>query len=93
MPNGRITACPYYITHKQGRGGWDYTVTCENIRENMGFAMRTQLRFESRQEMHDYMGLFCCDGGNYASCPYYQAVYNKEARTGKDAAGGSGPKE
>ena len=70
MPNDCRAECPYYVTHKYGRGGWDYTVTCDNIRPDMGFSMRTQLRFDTRQELRDYLELFCCSD-SYASCPYY----------------------
>lgn len=74
MPHWNLVKCPYYVTHRKGRGGWDYTVTCENIHNNMGFEMKTQLRFDSCEELTAYMDLFCCDF-EYATCPYYQAVY------------------
>lgn len=81
MPNDRKAVCPYYVTHKHGTGGWDYTITCEDIENNMGFDMRNQLRFPNREEQRDYLELFCCSSG-FTGCPYYQAIYKKEGMGG-----------
>lgn len=70
MSNKRIVSCPFYV--------WRYktSITCENIENNLGFALKNQLRFESGKEAQDYYELFCTD--RYANCPYYQAIYRKE---------------
>ncbi len=74
MPHGRKVICPMYVTHRYGAGGWDYTITCELIRSNMGFEMRNQLRFRDREEQTAYLELFCC-AEQYGECPYFQAFY------------------
>lgn len=76
MPNTVLVLCPFYITHSSGRGQWQYTITCEDIRNNMGFVMRNQIRFIDDDEQKAYLDMFCCTYG-YKECPYYKALYEK----------------
>ena len=76
MPNMEVIQCPFYITHAKSNGRWQSTVTCERIRNKMGFLVRNQLRFYDLEETETWLNMFCsCQG--YTDCPYYQAIYQK----------------
>lgn len=76
MPNMEVVQCPFYITHSSSRNNWQSTVTCERIQNNMGFLVRNMLRFYQREELEDWLEIFCsCN--NYTGCPYYKAIYEK----------------
>lgn len=76
MPNMEVIQCPFYITHAKSNGRWQSTVTCERIRNKMGFLVRNQLRFYDVEETEVWLNMFCaCQG--YTDCPYYQAIYQK----------------
>lgn len=65
MPNTVSVLCPFYITHSSGsgRGQWQNTITCEDIRNNMGFTMKNQIRFIDDNEQKAYLDIFCCTYG------------------------------
>lgn len=67
--------CPFYEAHNHGSGN-KITITCEKIRENMGFDIRNQLLFADNAQRKDYMEIFCMD--RYKGCPYYRAIYNQK---------------
>ena len=79
MPNMEVVQCPFYITHSSSRNNWQKTVTCERIQNNMGFMVRNMLRFYQREELEDWLEIFC-SCSNYSGCPYYQAIYEKYER-------------
>lgn len=83
MPNDIRATCPFYITHRIGKGKWDYTITCEDIQNNIGFEMRNQLRFVTYDEQRDYLDLFC-GAEKYCDCPYYKLIYKKYESDPKD---------
>ena len=73
MPNMEVIQCPFYITHAKSNGRWQSTVTCERIRNKMGFLVRNQLRFYDVEETEAWLNMFCsCQG--YTD---YQAIYQK----------------
>lgn len=76
MPNmGDIVLCPFYTTHKESKKQWQSTITCEKIKNNMGFKMRNMLRFFDIEEQKAFMGMFC--SCSYKDCPYCIAIYKK----------------
>lgn len=75
MPNLEVVMCPFYITHSRGRS-WQNTITCERIKNNMGFMMRNMIRFYKADELDSWLELFC-SCGNYKSCPYYKSIFEK----------------
>ena len=77
--NSSYVLCPFYLNHFQKRQ-MQY-VSCEYFVRNSGFDITMKHYFRLKQEMIDYMELFCCD--RYESCPYYKIVlqgYNKELK-------------
>lgn len=72
--------CPFYVTHNCGHRN-NTTITCENIETHMGFNVNNKLFFQDRGERKDYMEIFCMD--QYASCPYYKAIYKKHEKESK----------
>lgn len=70
---GDIIRCPFYVNHKSRTG--NVTLTCENIKNKMGFEMQNMLRFKNLEERKDWMELFCKE--KYENCPYYTAIYQK----------------
>ena len=70
MSNKRLVSCPFYVCR------YKESITCENIENHMGFELKNQLKFESRNEAKDYYEIFCTD--RYTECPYYQAIYQKK---------------
>lgn len=75
MPNMEIVICPFYITHSSGKP-WQNTVTCERIKNKMGFKMRNMLRFYEKEELESWLELFCsCQ--EYKECPYYKSIFQK----------------
>lgn len=82
MPNtGYVVICPFYITHAEGKV--QHTITCECIKNNMGFSMLNQLRFLDIEEQAGWLELFCSTH-MYMDCPYCQSIYQKyEKENGK----------
>ena len=76
MTHQRKIVCPFYVTHVRGTGPRKSTVTCENIKNNMGFEVRNMLRFGDREELDDWISMFC-DNEQYEDCEYYKAIYKK----------------
>lgn len=70
---GTTIKCPFYMAHKSRRG--NITVTCETIKDNMGFDIKNMIAFAKKDEQRDWMELFCKDG--FAGCPYYRVILQK----------------
>lgn len=50
--NDNITArikCPFYVAHNRGAGN-SITITCENIKTNMGFNVKNRLSFVNEKQ-------------------------------------------
>lgn len=74
--------CPYYKRHSTRKNA--YEITCEQIMEpkKLGFKYEQRNGFKKREDMYDYMGLFCTD--LYEECPVYKAIEeNRKERHGK----------
>ena len=67
--------CPFYLSKKREKLRQAFTITCENIENNLGFDVKNMLSFKSIRERADWMGLFCED--EYQNCPYYKKIYKK----------------
>lgn len=72
--------CPYFLgkTWRIRKNG--ITITCETIRNNMGFDVKNMLSFATEEERKDWMEIFCSDEENYENCPYYVQIYKKYER-------------
>ena len=64
-----------HITHSYVDNGNKITITCESIVGNLGFDVKNLLAFGSKEELRDYMGLFCSD--RYENFPYYRVIEKK----------------
>lgn len=79
MPNTIRILCPFYITHSTKatkRGNQKYTISCEEIKNNIGFNMINQLSFNRYEDQKSYIELFCSTY-DFTECPYYKAIYEK----------------
>lgn len=77
MPHtGIVVLCPFYVTHYRFRRGGPWTITCENIAQDMGFDVRNMLKFPTPDEQVEWMEMYCADP-DYQDCPYYRAIYSK----------------
>lgn len=78
--NDNITArikCPFYVAHNRGAGN-SITITCENIKTNMGFNVKNRLSFVNEKQRLDFMELFCMDVKMCEHCPYYEVIYKNK---------------
>ena len=58
--NDNITArikCPFYVAHNRGTGN-SITITCENIKTNMGLNINNLITFENEKQRMDNLELF-----------------------------------
>lgn len=74
MSHYQTIICPFYETHTMQKAPWKSTITCQNIKNNMGFDMRNCIKFENEQELKDYIEIFCADQ-NYKECEYFKSIY------------------
>lgn len=47
-------------------------IACENLSDNLGFDISTQIKFKNTEDRLDYTELFCSD--RFAECPYFKAM-------------------
>lgn len=61
--------CPLFQNSIRTRKGQFIGIECIQSEQNLGFDISHVLRFRTREEQKDYMGIFCRD--MYKTCPYY----------------------
>lgn len=73
--NEVFAQCPFFLGKTWRKGGNNFTITCETIKDNMGFDVKNMLSFRNDEERKVWMELFCED--DYEECPYCQQIYKK----------------
>ena len=76
MPHYKTIICPFSQFCSKQKGQWKSSITCENIRDNMGFELKNAIKFESSQEMDEYMEMYCANQ-DYQDCEYCKVILRK----------------
>lgn len=75
--NCECVQCPFFIGKTWRNKNNSITITCETIRNDMGFDVKNMLSFNTVNERKDWLEIFCTDAGNFENCPYYRQIYKK----------------
>lgn len=78
--NEKCVMCPFFLSKTWRKRNNGITITCEKIRDNMGFDVKNMLAFGTEKERKDWMDIFCTDVDNYKNCPYYVQIYKNYER-------------
>lgn len=69
--------CPFFVGKTWRNKNNGITITCETIRNDMGFDVKNKLSFKNVDERKDWLDIFCTDMDNFSNCPYYIQIYKK----------------